>query len=656
MQRERSALDSFLEPIDLNQGSLPNNNNNTTSSMDHSSSWDNMLNPVDNQLPDYTGPTNAVDAAQCFSGWDRGESSSGTANNTQDGSFNDASKTNLGWASVFKACSNSDTRSENWPYETSNTQNYSSIHDSHRAIVPKLPHSLYKSSSSSHTETEQIPSFYPSSSNVGASFAGSSNSTTMMSENNDGPPFGTWGSSCKRKALENTSGQFYPGGSSTSNQPDRYIAPRNLSISPGPQNPSPGNHSEHLNPTTGGFYPSPSVRSNYGLNEPVPLDASRSTSSRNYGGYPRQLSRAPTLNPDSSSEMRSSMMSPPVNLNRRLMHVNEARGGMMHHSSYPWSGSFGSSLPGGGSSSGSFGSGARDEVSVRSSRRSNREYPEIRNTVHEQIDWSFSPGNSGNSSRNNSSSSPSSSANAWLPHQIQATSQQSHHHHHQRMTESAPWIQFHHHAESESGVSRGHFGLFPSAASSSSVDEVAAALGSSSRAQQLQLDQRSAAMLMDMPGDDANGWRALSAVEGRHRLIRQVLNAMRRGVHLQAEDYMLVDPFMNGFAELHDRHRDMRLDVDNMSYEELLALEDRIGNVSTGLTDEQIMGFMKHRKHEAIRALPNLEPCCVCQENYVTGDDVGILECGHEFHTNCIKQWLILKNLCPICKTAALKT
>lgn len=32
---------------------------------------------------------------------------------------------------------------------------------------------------------------------------------------------------------------------------------------------------------------------------------------------------------------------------------------------------------------------------------------------------------------------------------------------------------------------------------------------------------------------------------------------------------MHIDPFIDGFAELHDRHRDMRLDVDNMSYEVL---------------------------------------------------------------------------------------
>lgn len=31
---------------------------------------------------------------------------------------------------------------------------------------------------------------------------------------------------------------------------------------------------------------------------------------------------------------------------------------------------------------------------------------------------------------------------------------------------------------------------------------------------------------------------------------------------------MLFEPFVyHGLAEMHDRHRDMRLDVDNMSYE-----------------------------------------------------------------------------------------
>ena len=41
---------------------------------------------------------------------------------------------------------------------------------------------------------------------------------------------------------------------------------------------------------------------------------------------------------------------------------------------------------------------------------------------------------------------------------------------------------------------------------------------------------------------------------------------------------------------------------------------------------------------------------------YVTGDDIGTLDCGHDFHTSCIKQWLTQKNLCPICKMTGLGT
>ena len=44
------------------------------------------------------------------------------------------------------------------------------------------------------------------------------------------------------------------------------------------------------------------------------------------------------------------------------------------------------------------------------------------------------------------------------------------------------------------------------------------------------------------------------------------------------------------------------------------------------------------------------------QEEYNDEDDIGVLDCGHGFHSECIKQWLMYKNLCPICKTTGLKT
>ncbi|XP_030540049.2 probable E3 ubiquitin-protein ligase RHG1A [Rhodamnia argentea] len=167
-------------------------------------------------------------------------------------------------------------------------------------------------------------------------------------------------------------------------------------------------------------------------------------------------------------------------------------------------------------------------------------------------------------------------------------------------------------------------------------------------------------------GDGAVGFpypmRSLAAAsEGRRRLVsevRNVLDLMRRSEGLRIEDYMLLEQSVFfGMADIHDRHRDMRLDVDNMTYEELLALEEHIGNVNTGLNEEIISTRMKQRKC----AIPvdsdnEVEPCCICQEEYNTGDDLGTLECGHDFHRDCIKQWLMHKNLCPICKTTGLNT
>jgi len=45
--------------------------------------------------------------------------------------------------------------------------------------------------------------------------------------------------------------------------------------------------------------------------------------------------------------------------------------------------------------------------------------------------------------------------------------------------------------------------------------------------------------------------------------------------------------FYESRAAAADPHRDMRLDIDNMSYEDLLALGEFMGNVNTGLADEK---------------------------------------------------------------------
>ncbi|KAI3684702.1 hypothetical protein L6452_33927 [Arctium lappa] len=191
-----------------------------------------------------------------------------------------------------------------------------------------------------------------------------------------------------------------------------------------------------------------------------------------------------------------------------------------------------------------------------------------------------------------------------------------------------------------------------------SVTTSASDLSTQNHQQQAHL--RTSSVLVGRQLEGALGFPSLSrsmiaGSEGRGRLvseIRNVLDLMRRGEPLRFEDIMILDQSVfYGIADVHDRHRDMRLDIDNMSYEELLALEDRIGNVNTGLTEETISKHLKQKQYVAVTGQPDAEPCCVCQEEYKNGDDLGTLECGHEFHHGCIKQWLQHKNSCPICKT-----
>ncbi|KAG8055927.1 hypothetical protein GUJ93_ZPchr0001g30682 [Zizania palustris] len=111
-----------------------------------------------------------------------------------------------------------------------------------------------------------------------------------------------------------------------------------------------------------------------------------------------------------------------------------------------------------------------------------------------------------------------------------------------------------------------------------------------------------------------------------------------------------------------DEHRDMRLDIDSMTYEELLALEEQIGDVNTGLGNSHIVEKLKtglyvpgsscvsNKSSES--SLEN-DACIICQEEYRVKECIGTLDCGHMYHEDCIKQWLMVKNLCPICKTTA---
>jgi hypothetical protein len=63
---------------------------------------------------------------------------------------------------------------------------------------------------------------------------------------------------------------------------------------------------------------------------------------------------------------------------------------------------------------------------------------------------------------------------------------------------------------------------------------------------------------------------------------------------------------------------------------------------------------------EIIKNLPTVKAdkkhasfCVICTEDIKEGDDIMILKCPgkHFFHGNCIKEWLLVKTTCPICRS-----
>ncbi|XP_057766832.1 LOW QUALITY PROTEIN: probable E3 ubiquitin-protein ligase HIP1 [Salvia miltiorrhiza] len=85
--------------------------------------------------------------------------------------------------------------------------------------------------------------------------------------------------------------------------------------------------------------------------------------------------------------------------------------------------------------------------------------------------------------------------------------------------------------------------------------------------------------------------------------------------------------FLNGL-NLYDQHRDMRLDIDDMSYEELLALGDRMGTVSTALSEKELSKCIKRSIYQFTPTEAGFTEsgedgddvkCSICQEEVLEG-------------------------------------
>ncbi|XP_006646889.1 uncharacterized protein LOC102712693 [Oryza brachyantha] len=155
---------------------------------------------------------------------------------------------------------------------------------------------------------------------------------------------------------------------------------------------------------------------------------------------------------------------------------------------------------------------------------------------------------------------------------------------------------------------------------------------------------------------ERDGHRGI-AIEGIAEVLL-ALNRIEQEAELTYEQLLVLETnlLLGAFAS-YDQHSDMRMDTDNMSYEELLALGERIGSVSTALSEEQLVKCVRRSIYRPVATEANARvvddiKCSICQEEYMEGEEVGRLGCEHQYHVFCIHQWLRQKNWCPICKAS----
>lgn len=87
---------------------------------------------------------------------------------------------------------------------------------------------------------------------------------------------------------------------------------------------------------------------------------------------------------------------------------------------------------------------------------------------------------------------------------------------------------------------------------------------------------------------------------------------------------------------------------DQMSYEQLLELEEGVGNVNKGLSKDKINQIPSKPFHMAL--FDDNTDCIICMEKFSENELVKQLPCGHIFHGECIDHWLTQQKNCPFCK------
>ncbi|KAH0705432.1 hypothetical protein KY290_010126 [Solanum tuberosum] len=129
-----------------------------------------------------------------------------------------------------------------------------------------------------------------------------------------------------------------------------------------------------------------------------------------------------------------------------------------------------------------------------------------------------------------------------------------------------------------------------------------------------------------------------------------IINVSNRDLVERALRQQYVQDYFNGGSSPNSS--------DDSQPESELLFDDQEANTEENEDDAILLGYFKtsiHRVAEGVNnATETKEICAICQAEFEHEESIGTLGCGNEYHTGCIKQWLLRKKDCPMCRASVL--
>ncbi|KAK4726386.1 hypothetical protein R3W88_031303 [Solanum pinnatisectum] len=142
----------------------------------------------------------------------------------------------------------------------------------------------------------------------------------------------------------------------------------------------------------------------------------------------------------------------------------------------------------------------------------------------------------------------------------------------------------------------------------------------------------------------------LQATNTPHNARITIVNVSSRDLVERALRQQHVPDYFNGGSSQNSS--------DDSQPESELLFDDQEASTEEKEDNAILLGYFKTRIHHVADGVNNptetKEICAICQAEFEHEESIGTLGCGHEYHTSCIKQWLLRKKDCPMCRASVL--